>query len=358
MKRVALPLLTCLLLLLAAAPTYALDIADKACEVVTLDSLQPTTRCLDLMKAYPKPVVAEIKLDGATLSSYSYWHVTKKVDVNLFNAPGGAVVRQLGKGFNFVVATDTSVPGWIQIQGGEWMSQDDAKYYQPSLFKGVTLLNAIQRPFGWAMDTMYTIDRPGGTQSKDRGRLVKRYDLVNIFATVVVDGWNWYMVGPNEWIEQRVMAVAKPVARPAGIAGRWVAIDLYEQTLVAYENDTAVFATLISSGLKGWDTPEGSFKVWAKVPRDPMSGAAGAPDAYALQSVPWVMYFNDSVSLHGTYWHDGFGYRHSHGCVNLSISDAHHIFNWFNGAQPDPNGDVVNHVYVYSSGKYGAAPHN
>ncbi len=32
-----------------------------------------------------------------------------------------------------------------------------------------------------------------------------------------------------------------------------------------------------------------------------MSGATGAPSAYALQLVPWVMYFDKSISLHGTY---------------------------------------------------------
>jgi hypothetical protein len=346
-----------MLSLSAAAPTYALDIASKVCDTVTMENLKPSQECLDLMAAYPKPIVTQIPLDSQTISSYNYWHVKKDV-VNLYASPGGAIVRQLEKGFNFVVAVDTSMDGWIQVQGGEWMSKNDATSYEPSYYRGVTLLNQLQRPFGWAMDTMLTVNHPGGKQVKGEGQLLKRYDLVNIFATVAVDGWNWYMVGPDQWIDQRVMAVAKPTQRPEGVSGRWVAVDLYEQTLVAYENDTPVFATLVSSGLKGWDTNEGIFKVWAKVARDGMSGATGAPDSYALQSVPWVMYFDKSISLHGTYWHDGFGYRHSHGCVNLSISDAHFIFSWMSQAQPDPNGDVINKVYVYSTGKYGSAPHN
>ncbi|HEX2906490.1 MAG TPA: L,D-transpeptidase [Phototrophicaceae bacterium] len=93
------------------------------------------------------------------------------------------------------------------------------------------------------------------------------------------------------------------------------------------------------------------------MPVDPMSGATGAPDAYALQSVPWVMYFNDSISLHGTYWHDLFGYRRSHGCVNLSISDAKHLFAWTDKSeQRDDANNPVNPVYVYSSGIYGEPP--
>jgi hypothetical protein len=49
----------------------------------------------------------------------------------------------------------------------------------------------------------------------------------------------------------------------------------------------------------------------------------------------------------GTYWHDGFGYRHSHGCVNLTITDAHWAFNWSRDGGFDKP-----YVYVYSTGKY------
>ena len=105
-------------------------------------------------------------------------------------------------------------------------------------------------------------------------------------------------------------------------------IDLFEQTLIAYEGGRPVFATLISSGLPGTETNEGIFKVWAAIPRDAMSGASGAPDAYALQSVPWVMYFDGGISLHGTYWHHNFGTPMSHGCVNLETGDAAWLFEW------------------------------
>jgi lipoprotein-anchoring transpeptidase ErfK/SrfK len=114
----------------------------------------------------------------------------------------------------------------------------------------------------------------------------------------------------------------------------------------------AVFATLVSTGLPNWDTNQGIFEIWARVANDGMSGATGAPEAYALQSVPWVMYFDDAISLHGTYWHDGFGYRHSHGCVNLSISDARYVFNWTGETPPNEDGEIVTQVYVYASGDY------
>ncbi len=34
-------------------------------------------------------------------------------------------------------------------------------------------------------------------------------------------------------------------------------------------------------------------------------------------------------ALHGVYWHDNFGYYWSHGCVNLTVSDAKWLWdNW------------------------------
>src|SRR5204863_6795328 len=120
----------------------------------------------------------------------------------------------------------------------------------------------------------------------------------------------------------------KHAARPADSSAKWVSVDLYEQVLIAYEGDTMVFATLISSGLTQFQTNIGVFKVWRQSKTTPMSGAMGQPDFYSLPSVPYVMFFDNDISLHGTYWHDGFGFKHSHGCVNMSISDAHWLYDW------------------------------
>ena len=99
-------------------------------------------------------------------------------------------------------------------------------------------------------------------------------------------------LGPRQWIRQELVAKFAPAEKPEGVGGRWVAVDLFEQTLIAYEDDKPVFATVISSGMADWETDEGVHDVWARLISDSMSGEAGGPDAYALQSVPWVMYFN------------------------------------------------------------------
>ena len=177
-------------------------------------------------------------------------------------------------------------------------------------------------PEGWTHPYAIILDktgihaslRPGEEGSAESGYVTRRYKLVNIFArTEDADANVWYLIGPQRWIRQEFVAKIAPAERPENVAGRWVAVDLFEQTLIAYEDDMPVFATVISSGLPQWSTDEGIFEVWARLTSDPMSGAMGQPDAYALQLVPWVMYFKGGLSLHGTYWHDSFGYRRSHG---------------------------------------------
>lgn len=317
---------------------------------------QPTRQaCLDIMAANPKPNVTDIRQDSYTLGAYSFWRVGPEA-INTYSAPGGQVVGQIPAGFNFVNAINTDVAGWLQIEGGEWISRADADYKPASRFTGVLLPDGWHQPFGWILDTtgIWASTEPGAPGSSASGLVPRHYERFNIFAEAVdEEGWTWYMVGPNQWVKQIYMTVIQPVAPPEGVSGKWVAVDLFEQSLVAYEDERPVFATLISTGLPGTETNEGVFTVWARLDRDGMSGATGAPTAYALQSVPWTMYFDGGISLHGTYWHDTFGYRRSRGCVNLSISDANWVYNWSAEAERDPvSGVPLTYVYVYSTGEY------
>jgi hypothetical protein len=61
--------------------------------------------------------------------------------------------------------------------------------------------------------------------------------------------------------------------------------------------------------------------------------------AYELPGVPWTMLFHkDGYALHGAYWHNNFGTRMSHGCVNMRYADAQWLFRWTSpefGSGPD-----------------------
>jgi len=134
-----------------------------------------------------------------------------------------------------------------------------------------------------------------------------------------------------------------------------VSIDLYEQVVIAYEGASPVFATLVSTGLPRWPTREGLWQIYFRNPRDYMSWGTVGDDFYALEEVPWTMFFDQGRALHGAYWHDGFGYRRSHGCVNMSITDAHWMYTWVAedmGSFRSADREEGPEVYVYSSGEY------
>jgi hypothetical protein len=186
-------------------------------------------------------------------------------------------------------------------------------------------------PFGWIMSTVSAYASPGYDQPKTNITYY-RYQIVQIYEEAKVGDYEWYMVAPGQWIEQRQIAMVRPdTTRPEGVPeDRWVSINLFEQTIAAYEKGELVFASLISSGLRGWWTRPGVFQVYKEYRNDGMQGAfeADLSDFYYLEDVPWVMYYDDDRALHGAYWHNNFGYQQSHGCVNLSPADSQWLFEW------------------------------
>jgi len=116
---------------------------------------------------------------------------------------------------------------------------------------------------------------------------------------------------------------------------KWIDVDLDKQMLVAFEGKRPVYATRVSSGKSwSWDpdhnyaTPTGTFRINAKHVSVTMDGDIAADGPYSIEDVPWVMYFQGSYALHGAFWHNFFGTTRSHGCVNLSPTDAHELFFW------------------------------
>jgi len=109
-----------------------------------------------------------------------------------------------------------------------------------------------------------------------------------------------------------------------------IEINLSDQTLIAYEGDTPVFAHHISSGLPDYPTPDGVHYVVDKRPSERMVGGSAASDEdYDLPGVPFVCYFTwEWAATHGCYWHNDWGRPRSHGCVNLPAYAARWIWRW------------------------------
>jgi len=177
------------------------------------------------------------------------------------------------------------------------------------------------------------------------------YRVVN--AAADADGTWWYQLqegvtyapGPYvpAWSVRRI-----PPAELAPISPRrsdkWIEIDVDAQTLRCLEGGAAVFGTRISSGLPGTATPRGEHRVLYKRHTSRMIGGS-EESRYDLPGVAFPVYFTRSaVAIHGTYWHNDFVRRHSHGCVNVTNQAAEWIFRW-----TDP-------VVAYDELKANAAP--
>ncbi|MFZ5438695.1 MAG: L,D-transpeptidase family protein [Myxococcota bacterium] len=158
------------------------------------------------------------------------------------------------------------------------------------------------------------------------------------FPLVALDGGSVEIDG-GTLPRRDVRIVAARPAPPELDGGAWIDVDLTEQTLVAWDGARPVFATLVSAGTGAPQrtTPTGVFRVWLKARHERMHG-----DDYFVEEVPFIQYFRRGAAIHGVTWHDRFGQRMSHGCVNLSLADAAWLFDW----SPPPMPAGWHDVYV------------
>ena len=205
---------------------------------------------------------------------------------------------------------------WDAIGGADYIGNPLTEEFQ---IKGVTYQIFERGEFSWTKDT--------GAQMVPVGEmLVKKYEI----STAPID-----QADVPAYSEDLFVKPAPPPPpddggySPSGDGGEhWVDVNLSEQSLTAYEGDTPVLYTLVSTGRPGFDTPTGEFQVLVKLESQTMEGVIGG-EYYNVPDVPWVMYFTDEGhALHGTYWHNNFGNVMSHGCVNLPMDVAEWMYGW------------------------------
>lgn len=119
-----------------------------------------------------------------------------------------------------------------------------------------------------------------------------------------------------------------------------IEVDLDFQTLSCYEGNTEVYFCRISSGLNidpatgaindslATATPIGNLLTHWKIVSLNMT-AGTFQTGYSTPAVPWsTMISGNGVAIHGAFWHNAFGEKRSHGCINVTPEDAKWIFRW------------------------------
>jgi hypothetical protein len=280
------------------------------------------------------------------LLPHTYAHV-KTLPLNIYRHPMEATMglppaRAMLSG-DWWVSVDGLVEyegqQWYQINEEEFIPADTLAFASPSHFQGAYLTEQPSHPFAWVNRWVQPSVLPQGAANETVGGL-NRYQLVTLFAEEGRGDEVWYLVGPDQWVEQSNISRVDVDPPPAeiGPGEKWIEVDLFEQTLAAYEGERMVYATLISSGRTATSTPPGLYRLWAKVQEGKMSNPDvedGDPAWYFIEDVPWTMYFHEGYSIHAAFWHDAFGFQRSHGCVNLAPRDALWLFTWADPFLPE-----------------------
>jgi hypothetical protein len=120
---------------------------------------------------------------------------------------------------------------------------------------------------------------------------------------------------------------------PGPQQGTWkeIVVSVSAQSMWAYEGGELMISSLVSTGTADVPetvTPVGYYSVLAKFDAQTMEGTISG-DYYRVEDVPYVMYFDNlGNAIHGTYWHNNFGWPMSHGCVNLPMDIAAFMYEW------------------------------
>ncbi len=222
----------------------------------------------------------------------------------------------------------------LRTRDSRVVREADVKRMKPSDFGG---RDTLSRPIPAGTQMTWSITWPFATvrakphpDAEPTGRLPYHDEALTHDEPQVHRGDTWLPISEpvQGWVladeVRRFVPLAPPDELPADQV--WLDVDLEQQVLAFARGPTVEFVTLISSGNYKHGTPTGLFRLTSKWAFADMRSRAGDDDTYFVEGVPWVQYFRGRYALHGTFWHNRFGRRTSHGCINLSAHDARWVY--------------------------------
>lgn len=265
------------------------------------------------------------------------------VKLSDLSAEGDDILAQrLVKGFYIAVDRKFQWNGrqWFRSTKGYVAPSDTFHLTTGSAFKGIELDDTWHLPIGWVFGlgktkNTYEVDVLA-KKVKVKGSL-KRLTAVNLTDEEAEIGKHTYIkCSDGSWMRKDDLRITTPSEPPADLAPgeRWLDVDLSTQTAVLFEGTRPLYATLISSGKthpqkdQDHSTPTGEWRIREKHVTATMDGdgTAAGDMPYSIEAVPYVMYFNKSYAVHGAFWHENYGVKMSHGCINMAPLDAKYVF--------------------------------
>jgi len=248
--------------------------------------------------------------------------------------PTPEVVSSLMDGDYFLAVSEKESRGsdgaeFYRTVRNRFVRRDDLELRNPEVVRGEKL--GVR---GWELPIafVYGEDRPLFVQTADG---LEEVGVAEKHARFVVheelrDQGEAYVGGQAGIVPRKGARIARAIERPSTVPDgvKWVHVDLSEQTLVAYEDEAPVYATVISSGKEGYEPPTGTFQVQQKYISTTMNATDPIDGFYEVEEVPWTLYYHRGYALHGAYWHTDFGKVRSHGCTNVAPVDARWLYYW------------------------------
>lgn len=238
----------------------------------------------------------------------------------------------------------------LQVGSEDYLLGADLSYFPKRLvtplphseFQGVDLGGDVKLPLAFFRSK----DRP--KLRREAGGFVETGQNFARLSHVALSGRSELGAGERlfetadgDWVREKdaVIPLAASAApwgsAPAKGRGTWIDVSVNGGWLVAYENLTPVFTTLISPGRGGAAKPDEDPLAEARTPLGayPISGKFAtatmeAPGNLIHSAVPWTQNFSGPHALHTAYWHDDWGDPKSGGCINVSPLDGKKLFAW------------------------------
>jgi hypothetical protein len=221
---------------------------------------------------------------------------------------------------------------------GRFVPATDLEAASPSRFEGAVLDDDVKLPLAYVVKRGVRAWAVDGSKAEKRARLDyhQRFNLTGKYRTL--EGLRFWETDTGAWVRHKDVTVIRRRNKAPDFVTpdtKWMDISVVTNTLVLYEGNNAVFATLVSTGRDRLGDPEttastpmGEFHVVAKQVTGANLDSKALSSGADLFDVPWVLELENGKHVLASYWHDRFGIEDGPGDIELSPADAAHVWAW------------------------------